>query len=83
MTQKMMLIVTGATTALDEVRGRLAEAEKKPLPHKQKWEMSKPKDMEPATFGGKDDLWAKFKEDLVDFANAVHPGIKVQLDWTL
>ena len=81
--QKMMEIVTGATTALDELRGRLSDAEKKPTAHKPKWEMSGPKDMEPSTFGGKDDLWAKFKEDLMDFADAVHPGIKVQLEWTL
>ena len=79
----MMEIVTGATTALDELRGRLYEAEKKPPAHKPKWEMSRPKDMEPAMFGGKDDLWAKFKEDLMDYADAVHPGIKIQLEWTL
>ena len=75
--QKTMQIIIGVTTALDELRGRLSEAEKKTLPHKPKWEMSRPKDMKPATFGGKDDLWAKFKEDLMDFADAVHPGIKV------
>ena len=41
--------------------------------------MSRPNGMEPDTFGGKEDLWAKFKEDLMDFADGVHPGIKVQL----
>ena len=37
--QRMMAIVNGATTALDELKGRLPEAEKKPPPHKPKWEM--------------------------------------------
>ena len=81
--QKIMEIINGATTALDEMRSRLSEAEEKPPAHKQKWEMSRPKDMEPAMFGGKDELWAKFKEDLMDYADAVHPGIKIQLEWTL
>ena len=81
--QNMMNLVNDATTALNDLRYRVSEAEKKPPPHKPKWEMSRPKDMEPSTFGGKDDLWAKFKENLMDFADAVHPGIKVQLEWTL
>ena len=39
--------------------------------------------MEPDIFGGKEELWPKFREDLMDFADAVHPGITVQLEWTL
>ena len=49
----MMQLVNDATTALNDLRHRVAEAEKKPPPHKQKWEMSRPKDMEPVTFGGR------------------------------
>ena len=79
----MLQLVNDAKTALDELRNRVAEAENKAPAHKPKWEMSRPKDMGPATFGGKDELWAKFKEDLMDFADAVHPGLKIQLEWTL
>lgn len=45
--------------------------------------MSRPKDMEPAAFGSKEEQWPKFREDLMDFADAVHPGLKLQLEWTL
>ena len=48
-----------------------------------KWEMSRPKDIEPSTFGSKEELWTKFHDDLMDFADVVHPGLKVQLEWTL
>ena len=48
-----------------------------------KREMSRPKDMEPSAFGSKEDQWPKFREDLMDFAEAVHPGLKVQLEYTL
>ena len=45
--------------------------------------MFRPKNIEPDTFGGKDEAWSKFKEDLMDYADAVHPGVKLQLEWTL
>ena len=49
----MMNPVNDVTTALNDLRHRVSETEKKLPPHKQKWEMSRPKDMEPNTFGGK------------------------------
>ena len=79
----MLQFVYDAKIALDDLRNRVTETEKKLPVHKPKWEMSRPKDMEPATFGGKDELWTRFKEDLMDFADAVYPGIKIQLEWTL
>ena len=79
----MLQLVNDAKIALDDLRNRVTETEKKPPVHKPKWEMSRPKDMEPATFGGKDELWAKFKEEQKDFADAIHPGLKIQLEWTL
>ena len=57
--------------------------EKKSSDKRTKWELSRPKDMEPDIFSGKEEAWSKFKEDLMDYADAVHPGIKLQLDWTL
>ena len=79
----MLQLVNDVKMALGDLRNRVTETEKKPPAHKPKWEMSRPKDMEPATFGGKDELSAKFKEDLMDFADAVHPGLKIQSEWTL
>lgn len=57
--------------------------EKKSAEKKTKWELSRPKDMDPSVFNGKEESWAKFKEELMDYADAVHPGIKLQLEWTL
>ena len=45
--------------------------------------MSRPEDMEPSPFGSKEDQWPKFREDLMDFADAVHPTLKGQLEYTL
>ena len=45
--------------------------------------MSRPKDMEPGIVGSKEEQWPKFREDLMDFADAVHPGLRLQLEWTL
>ena len=39
--------------------------------------------MDPDIFRGKEEAWSKFKEDLMDYADAVHPGVKLQLEWTL
>ena len=39
--------------------------------------------IEPDVFGCKEEAWFKFKEDLMDYSDAVHPGIKLQLEWTL
>ena len=45
--------------------------------------MSRPKDLEPIAFGTKEERKPKFREKLMDFAEAVHPGLRVQLDYTL
>ena len=50
---------------------------------KNKWELSRPKDIEPDVFGSKDEAWAKFKDGMKDYVDAVHPGLKQQLEWTL
>ena len=69
---------------MEDLRRRAAEVERKSSGDKKpKWEMSRPKDMEPSAFGSKEDQWPKFREDLMDFADAVHPGLKVQLEYTL
>lgn len=69
---------------LEELRRRATEMEKKGfVDKKSKWELSRPKDIEPDTFGSKDELWAKFKDGIKDFADAVHLGLKLQLEWTL
>ena len=70
-------------TEVEELRRRALEVEKKSLDKKPKWELSRPKDMDPTVFSGKEEAWAKFKEELMDYADAVHPGIKLQLEWTL
>ena len=71
-------------TEVEDLRRRATEVEKKRSGDKKtKWEMSRPKDIEPGTFGSKEELWTKFREDLKDFADAVRPGLKVQLDWAL
>ena len=69
---------------IEELRRRATEMEKKGgVEKKSKWELSRPKDIEPDTFGSKDEHWAKFKDGIKDFADAVHPGVKSQLEWTL
>ena len=69
---------------VDDLRRRASEVEKRSsVDKKSKWELSRPKDIEPDIFGSKDELWAKFKDGLKDYADAVHPGLKLQLEWTL
>ena len=81
---EIMKVVSGATSALDELRGRITETERvKASAPKTKWELSRPKDIEPDVFGGKKEAWSKFKEDSMDYADAVRPGVKLQLGWTL
>ena len=66
-------------TEVEEFKRRALEVEKKSSYKRTKWELSRPKDMEPDIFSGKEGAWPKFKEDLMDYADAVHPGIKLQL----
>lgn len=68
---------------VEELRRSALEMEKKSAEKKTKWELSRPKDMDPSFFNGKEESWGKFKEELMDYADAVHPGIKLQLEWTL
>jgi len=68
---------------VEELRRRALEVERKSSDKKPKWELSRPKDMDPTIFSGKEEAWAKFKGELMDYADAVHPGIKLQLEWTL
>ena len=68
---------------VEELKRRALEVEKKSADKRTKWELSRPKDMDPDIFSSKEEAWTKFKEDLMDCADAVHGGIKLQLDWTL
>ena len=36
--------------------------------------------MEPNQFGSEEEQWSKFRENVMDFADAVHPGLKTQLE---
>ena len=42
--------------------------------------MSRPKDLEPTVFAGKEEEWPKWKEGLFDYAEAVQPGLKWLLE---
>ena len=76
-----MKVISGATAALDELRGRITETEKaKASAPKTKREPSRPKDIEPDIFGSKEEAWSNFKDGLKDYTDAVHPGIKLQLE---
>ena len=69
---------------VEDFRRRATEVEKNSSGDKKtKWELSRPKDMEQDIFHGKEEAWSKFKEDLMDYADVVHPGVKLQLEWTL
>ena len=71
-------------TEVEELRRRASGVEKRNSHDKKgKWELSRPKDIEPDIFGSKDEAWAKFKDGLKDYADAVHPGLKLQLEWAL
>ena len=69
---------------VEELRRRATEMEKKsPAEKKAKWELSRPKDMEPDTFGSKEEAWARWKDGVMDYAEAVHSGLREQLEWAL
>ena len=52
-------------TEVEDLRRRATDVEKRSSGDKKtKWEMSRPKDIEPGTFGSKEELWTKFREDL-------------------
>ena len=71
-------------TEVEDLRRRASDVEKRSSGEKRtKWELSRPKDIEPEVFGSKDEAWSRLKEGLKDYSDAVHPGIKLQLEWTL
>lgn len=41
-----------------------------------KWYLTRPKDLLPGSFSGKDEDWLKWKEDLEDYIETVHPGAR-------
>ena len=43
---------------------------------KPRWELTRPKDMVPDLFAGKDEEWLRWKEAIEDYVDAVHPGLK-------
>ena len=59
---------------VEELKRRALEVEKKSADKRTKWELSRPKDMDPDIFSGKEEAWTKFKEDLMDYVDAVHGG---------
>jgi len=60
---------------VEELRRRATEMERKsPADKKGKWELSRPKDIEPDMFSGKEEAWGKFKGGTKDYVDAVHPG---------
>ena len=83
-----------ASTSISEVQGRLAAADAQiaalaaltPSGGKgkggNKWELSRPKDIEPSTFDGKEESWAKWKEEIEDYVDAVHEGLKHAMQTT-
>ena len=67
-------------TEVEDLRRRATEVEKKNGGEKKaKWELSRPKDIEPDVFGSKEEAWPRFKDGLKDYSDAVHPGLKLQL----
>ena len=44
------------------------------------WQLTRPTDMDPAEFTGKDEEWLRWKESMEDFLDAVHPGLKQVLN---
>jgi len=40
------------------------------------WTLTRPKDLVPDVFNGKDEEWLRWKEATEDYAEAVHPGLK-------
>ena len=72
----------GTKAEVEDLRRRATEVEKRSSGEKrQKWELSRPKDIEPDVFGLKEEAWSKFKDGLIDYAEAVHEGLREQLEW--
>ena len=78
-----------AHSSISEVNGRLATSDAQIAAltaltsSGNKWELSRPKDIEPSSFDGKEENWAKWKEEIDDYADAVHEGLIHALQTTL
>ena len=75
-----------ASKTLGETNGRLRTLENRTdgpslvgTKPKEKWQLSIPKDMQPSVFSGKDGEWKRWKEELEDYVEAVHPSLKFVL----
>ena len=44
-----------------------------------KYEMTRPKDMEPSVYSGKDEEWSQWKEGIEDYLDIVHPSLKAAM----
>ena len=49
---------------------------------KEKWQLSVPKDMQPSEFTGKEEEWKRWKEEMEDYIEAAHTGMKLVLKIT-
>ena len=47
---------------------------------KDRWQLTRPKDMDPPEFAGKEEEWLKWKEATEDYVDAVHAGMKQALN---
>ena len=75
----------GTKAEVEDLRRRAADIEKKSwsTAANKTWDMSRPKDMEVISFGGKEESWAKFREQLMDYADACSSGIRPQLEFAM
>ena len=74
-------------TKVSELITRLEKLEKSgagPSPSaadgQERWQLTRPKDMDPAEFTGKEEEWLKWKEATEDYVDAVHAGMKQALN---
>ena len=66
-----------ANQSISEINTTLQNGLPGPSGEKKKdWQMTRPKDMVPAMFSGKDEEWPQWKESVEDDADAIHPGLK-------
>ena len=71
----------GTRIEVEELRRRATEGEKKSS--EKHWGLTRSKDLVPDVFPGKEDGWAKFKDNLIDYAESCHAGLKSQLEFVL
>ena len=76
--QQLEQLYQATSNELSTIKTKLA-APRTEFEKKGGWQLNRPKDMEPNHFSGKDEEWSKWKEEIEDFMDAVHPGLK----WTM